>query len=257
MTNYFDVHCHLQLTKDLTNIKINEITTKKMAIMATCPEDWETVANLASQHPDRVIPGFGIHPWWVNSASSSNNWEAELRSYLEKFPSSILGEIGLDKVAKDRANDNKLFPFDEQIELFKKQLKLAHTLKKPISVHCVKCEGTLIENFILLKGSLPEKIMLHSYSGSLDTLKRLFKLEKELKTKFYFSFAKIINCKTDKYKATLLNIPADRILIESDNNEFEMVDELMSEVGVLVEEVVPNSLDRIYENSLEFYTIRE
>jgi Tat protein secretion system quality control protein TatD with DNase activity len=54
---------------------------------------------------------------------------------LEQYPDSIVGEIGLDKVAK-APNLNKVL-WDEQIEVFTSIFDIACELKRPVSVRHV------------------------------------------------------------------------------------------------------------------------
>jgi Tat protein secretion system quality control protein TatD with DNase activity len=52
--------------------------------------------------------------------------------YLKLYPQSIVGETGLDKVARDM--ETKKVLWDEQMELFKTQFEIAKELQRPITV---------------------------------------------------------------------------------------------------------------------------
>ncbi|RLN33617.1 hypothetical protein C2845_PM03G29870 [Panicum miliaceum] len=49
-------------------------------------------------------------------------------------------QIGLDKGLHGRTID-----FREQVKVFRRQLELAKELERPVSVHCVRAFGDLLE----------------------------------------------------------------------------------------------------------------
>lgn len=79
-----------------------------------------------------------VHPWFAHNLSTElksvfdDEWIQKLRFLLEKYPSSIIGEIGLDKVA--RTPETKKNEIHLQIPIFEAQVKLATQLNRPISV---------------------------------------------------------------------------------------------------------------------------
>lgn len=134
-----DVHCHPTddprpwgdisvLTEKLRCVKIGRVCA-----MGTSVRDQRYVAHLARQLPDKIVPAFGYHPWFVHTIATRENISAqehyravfsnkaespdlqdllpalpppvplntilhELRSHLESFPNALLGEVGLDRV---------------------------------------------------------------------------------------------------------------------------------------------------------------
>ncbi len=63
--------------------------------------------------PDRIIPAFGVHPYFAHQVSP--HWFDDLRKILIANPKAIVGEIGLDKVA--RTPETGKCEFDSQIEV--------------------------------------------------------------------------------------------------------------------------------------------
>lgn len=53
-----DAHCHAHDDKE-SLWKIGTLQTSRLCLMGTRMEDLETVAKLASEFPDKVIPCFG------------------------------------------------------------------------------------------------------------------------------------------------------------------------------------------------------
>uniref|UniRef100_N1QR95 Putative deoxyribonuclease tatdn3-A n=1 Tax=Aegilops tauschii TaxID=37682 RepID=N1QR95_AEGTA len=141
---------------------------------------------MAQEHP-AIIPCFGLHPWQDTLAASpgalllmlwvperSPDWMDSLRQFFSETPEAAVGETGLDK-----GSHGKTIDFGEQVEVFERQLELAKELEKPVSVHCVRAFGDLLE---ILKRTGP-------FPAGL---------------------------KSTKAKKMLKAIPLDRILLETD-----------------------------------------
>ncbi|OMJ29382.1 Cut9-interacting protein scn1 [Smittium culicis] len=284
----FDVHAHIQNFDSLDAVKelIENHAISGLCLMGTCYSDLDKVRQLAIEYPKKVIPAFGIHPYFahevpvppsstsidevlhskVSGEYSTNSiprdFESKLLSYLNEFPESVVGEIGLDKVAVNRRT-GQVFDFGVQKNVFDAQFRIASQLNKPVSLHCVKAHQDMYDYLhcrlseleassvhvndtkiaasnSLLAGSLdsmkrasksrsksikrvldltlhfPSKIMLHSYSGSTELAKRFLKLPYGLGDRIYFSFSQFVNMRSSKLGDTLLVIPRNRILLESD-----------------------------------------
>ncbi|CAM9474388.1 unnamed protein product [Scytosiphon promiscuus] len=85
--------------------------------------------------------GLGLHPWSAHSRSES--WLRDLTALLEQQPSALVGEIGLDKVA--RTPETRRVEWDDQVEVFESQMSLAANLRRPVSLHCVKAYGKVVD----------------------------------------------------------------------------------------------------------------
>jgi TatD DNase family protein len=167
---YLDSHLHLQdtrLTSTLDRIleRAKAAGVAKMLCNATHEEDWQSVVDLAIRIPE-ALPFLGIHPWFAETAKTG--WEDRLLHLLALIPAGI-GEIGLDKACR--------VDFGRQQQIFASQLEMAATLKRPLSIHCVKAWGPLVEMLTEYSGrnQLPPT-MIHSFSGSSEILQRLIKL---------------------------------------------------------------------------------
>ncbi|XVE62375.1 hypothetical protein DITRI_Ditri06bG0113400 [Diplodiscus trichospermus] len=203
----FDVHCHLQDPR-IFNKAPQLIATaldsgvRNFAVNGVSEKDWHLVKEMGDKYPS-VIPCFGVHPWYV--AERSPNWFSTLKEFFETTPSAAVGEIGLDKGSKGREID-----FNDQVEVFQQQLKLAKELKKPASVHCVRAFGDLLQ-IVKDIGPFPDGVILHSYVGSAEMVPEF------AKSGAYFSLSGfIMPMKAQKAKKMLKAIPSERILLESD-----------------------------------------
>jgi Tat protein secretion system quality control protein TatD with DNase activity len=63
-----DVHCHPTVAPTIAASTIESLSCTLCA-MASRAEDQSKVAALVRARPDRVVPGFGYHPWWVHRIS--------------------------------------------------------------------------------------------------------------------------------------------------------------------------------------------
>ncbi|MGF1451294.1 MAG: TatD family hydrolase, partial [Opitutales bacterium] len=200
----FDAHCHLQMPS-LKPVRA-EVLAKyagdgwKAAVNGTQPADWATVAELAGTH-EVVRPQFGLHPWEVTAVEPG--WEASLRDWLTRFPHAGVGEIGLDKWIRDA-------DLPAQKAGFAPQWELACELSRPITVHCLKAFGNLLD----VVGALPQAprgFLLHAYGGPPDLLRQFLDAGAYFSFNLYF----MADRKADQ-REVFRQIPRDRLLIETD-----------------------------------------
>lgn len=162
--------------------------------------DWDRVVEI-SQKYDSVIPAFGVHPWYTGEVSGK--WLTNLENILKEVPGSAVGEIGLDHTISQR---NDLV----QKEIFIAQLKLAEKLQRPVSIHCRKAWGDLIECLRMVPVRYGGAI--HSYSGPAQLVSQL----QNLGLSISFS-GSITNEKNRKAREALQCVDPSRLLIETDS----------------------------------------
>jgi TatD DNase family protein len=200
---YCDSHNHLQLAKDPGRISAMIERARKagvglMACTSTGPEDWPTVAGLSQEHPE-IIPCFGIHPWFIDQAQG--DWLADLERRLASTRACV-GEIGLDKLAKDK-------DFSLQERVFSQQYALAEQLGRPAMIHCVKAWDRMLGYLKHKTSATP--FLLHAYSGGAEMVNGLAKLGG------YFSFdGHLADPRRSKLRKAFLAVPKDRLMFETD-----------------------------------------
>jgi len=113
---------------------------------------WAAVAAVARRH-EGVIPAFGIHPWFAETAAQG--WQDRLRERLKSTPSAI-GECGLDRVREPRDE-----PFQEQV--FRAHIIISRDTGRPLSIHGARAWGWLL-SVLETEAPLPP-FLLHSYGG--------------------------------------------------------------------------------------------
>lgn len=200
----FDTHCHLQderLAPHLDGVlaRAARAGVGAMLCCGSTESDWAAVGELARRHP-AVRPAFGLHPWYI--AGRPSGWEHALRALLEGSP-AVVGEIGLDH-AVDAAT------FADQEDVFLAQVRLAAELRRPVSVHCRRAWGRLME-LLDRHGWPPDGIALHSYSGGKDLVPAL------ARRGAFFSFSgAITHDRNRRGREAVPVVPADRLLVETD-----------------------------------------
>lgn len=201
-----DAHNHLQderLADHLPDILASLPTSgiRRCVINGTHESDWPRVAALARAHPELLLPSFGLHPWFAHDRSP--DWLSKLTALLEEFPHAGIGECGLDRWMRDPD------PADQK-EVFVAQLELATRLDRPLSIHCLKAWGALLE--ILKAHPRPNRgFLLHSYGGSAELVGPLSQLGA------YFSFSGyFLDPRKEATRAAFRLVPPGRLLLESD-----------------------------------------
>ena len=201
----FDCHNHIQderlypmLEKVMERAHLAGIS--RMAVKGCCEEDWPRVMEITNRYKNTEL-AFGLHPWFISGRSGQ--WLQALEKLLTSYPQASVGEIGIDHAIEDR-ND------EEQEEVFLAQLELARKLGRPVSIHCRRAWGRLIE-LLDQFGALPQGMLIHCFGGSAEVATEL------VKRGGYISFSgSITRPNAKKAGPAIRAVPDDRILIETD-----------------------------------------
>ncbi len=200
---FFDSHNHLQDKRlyslfDAVFSLAEGAGIAGMTVNGTRPEDWSAVREVCSRCGS-CHPAYGVHPWFVDALPP--DWREILFSFLDSSPRSSIGEIGLDRW---KTSEN----FSLQKEVFLWQLAQAAKRNLPVSIHCLRAWGEMME--VLRTEKLPERgFLLHAYGGPVDFVSELESLGA------YFSFNGNFLGRPRKMPPFLLVSP-DRLLVETD-----------------------------------------
>ncbi len=195
-------------------------------ILNTYPEDFEQKKQM---YPNTWF-SCGIHPWLSDKSEESF---ARLKEIAEDSDVVAIGEIGLDKLQGP--------DITTQIAVFRKQIKLATDVRKPIIIHCVKAWDEMIALYKEYKTDVPW--IIHGYRGNPEQTKQLCKLG------FKFSLGEFFNNESAKL------IPLDSIFCETDTSELticKVYENISTEIGmnlnhfaILVAENIKNTFRQV------------
>jgi TatD DNase family protein len=237
-SSYLDSHAHLPID-DADADKIPPSLGATL-INAARQEDWQRIITLSQKQP-QVTPFFGIHPWYLTD--KQQNWLLELENILHKIKNAGVGEIGLDKPCG--------IDLTIQQDAFINQLQLAHRLRRPAVVHCVKRWGVLLNILSTLhKNNQLPHLMLHAYNGSLATMQQL------VSWGCFISFSPAL-LKRLKQQELLQATPSQHILLETDeplaaDNSLKIIKKLYALAARLKNTEIDNFRYRIWNNGQIF-----
>jgi TatD DNase family protein len=211
---FVDSHAHLdgkQFDSDREQViaRAREAGVQTMVAIGNGdgPPTLDAGIRLADQHLF-MYATIGIHP---HEARLADETAYQTMEQLAHHPKVIAwGEIGLD-YHYDHS------PRDAQNQVFARQMELAASAKLPIVIHCRPSDGS--ENawedcLDMIKDQWAPKGLggiLHCFTGNWEQAKRALDME------FMISFAGNLTFpKAQQIRDAALEIPLDRILIETD-----------------------------------------
>jgi TatD DNase family protein len=162
----------------------------------------ERAVELGEKYRD-VYTAVGTHPH--DARLYDDRAEEKIQKLVANNASVIAwGEIGLDF-----HYDNS--PRSVQLEVFRRQLRLARIAAVPVIVHTREAEDETIDilHSELAGSNLPG--IMHCFSGSLGLAQKAIELG------FLISFSGIVTFKkADELRMVAKNVPLDKLLIETD-----------------------------------------
>lgn len=199
---------------------------------------------------DNLYIAAGVHPH--HASNYSKNDEEFIINNIKDI--DVIGEIGLDYFYD-------FAPRDKQIEVFERQMQLASSLDKPVSLHCREAHGdfmTVLRKYPNVTG------VVHCFSGSVEIAVETVKLGYMLGIGGSYTFK---NGK--KLKEVVREVGLDNIVLETDSpylapepirgsvnvpqNTLIVAKAISSELGVSLEEV----LERTTNNAIKIFRIGE
>lgn len=198
---FTDSHCHIyqKYYGDILNIvKEAKLNNVDRFINCGCSHNEnKEVINLINLYPN-MYGAIGIHPSEVETYHRDDI--TYLLNNLDNPKVIAIGEIGLDYYY---TKDNK----EEQIKLFKMQLKIAEENNIPVIIHS---RDATLDTINTLKEYNVQGI-IHSFSGSIETAKEYIKMG------FLLGVNGVITFKNANIKEVIKNIPLEYIVLETDS----------------------------------------
>ena len=209
---YFDSHAHyydarfeseLDSSVDSLIDAIFKESASYIINVGTSPES-SRLAIAQSKKYANMYTAIGIHPsdcTYLKGKPEDELLEIETLIKEKENKCVALGEIGLDYHYEDTDREKQLLYFEEQ-------MRLAESLKIPVSIHDRDAHGDVL----LVLRRHPDVIgVLHSFSGSAEMAREVAEMG------YYVSFSGTLTFKNArKPKEAALAVPPDKILIETD-----------------------------------------
>jgi TatD DNase family protein len=210
-----DCHCHLADERCYADAEAilaagRAAGVRRWILGGTHPDEWERQSWLGNRFPTEIVTNFGVHPWWVEKMEREEI-DLALWELAARLPQADgLGETGLDFHDKRDASR-----FDDQKEVYTRQIQLAVEHGKPLVLHVVKAFDpalSILRKFAYKGGELQVPVVLHRFSGNEQQAAAFLELGAYLS--FTGSFQDPERGK--KSRRALEVTPLDRLLIETD-----------------------------------------
>ncbi len=196
----WDCHCHLSFleNEDSENL-ISSNPNVQWILGGYQPSEWEHQVHLKKRAPNNISTCYGLHPWYVKSDEFDLSRDLEaLKIWGDQ--AQWIGEVGLDFFGDD-AHLKK----DLQINVFEQQLEMSSG--QPFVFHVVQAHRKALE---ILNG-YSVKGFVHSFSGSPEIADSYYN------EGILLSFGpSILNDNFKKARESLVHLPIEAILVESD-----------------------------------------
>jgi len=148
---------------------------------------------------DNVLVSCGTHPLNQDDAVS----EQQLYALADQKSVIAIGETGLDY---HYAPETKAL----QLDSFKKHIRVAKALKKPLIIHTREAQQDTLD-MLIAEGASEVGGILHCFTESWDMARKALELG------FYISFSGIVTFKSaSALREVAKLVPDDRLLIETD-----------------------------------------
>lgn len=259
----FDTHCHIAdpaFDEDRATViaRFRASSVCRANVVADpCEEEpnQEKVFSLVEQY-DFLCASIGAHPH--NASRYDESAEKTILAYLNHPKCRLLGEIGLDY-------HYDLSPREVQRDVFDCQLELAYEKQVPVQLHIREAHGDCMDMLRsrLAAGRMPAGIM-HCYTGSWEAAKVY------LDAGLYISLSGALTFKNaPKLQEVCRNVPADRLLIETDcpymapvplrgrRNEPAFITHTLAKAAELREISPERMAEQLYANALRIFGLSD
>ncbi|HRO74765.1 MAG TPA: TatD family hydrolase [Crocinitomicaceae bacterium] len=140
---------------------------------------------------------YGIHPWYVEKASSEQF--LRLEKLIQQENCYAVGECGLDKLTQTA--------WDLQLTTFERQIELSEKYQKPLLIHCVKAVQEIV---VLKRKHQPQQPWIFHGFRKTNTVQQL------LENGFFISIGTAI-LTDEKLQTSIVDIPLEKLFLETDD----------------------------------------
>lgn len=251
-----DTHAHLDMSEfDNDRTQLFDAMHRHGISSAILPgvsvEQWQKQILIAQQF--NCYFSLGIHPWYVpdDIDAAIISLEATIQQYSKNRRLVAVGECGLDKLHHWS---------DKQLLLLEKQLSLAQIYQLPVILHAVKAHQELLS--ILARVKLSKGGVVHGFYGNSDIAKRYISLGFKLGIG-----ALTLNPRAKKLRETVVNLPLEHFLLETDSPSMPPFDHpksrntplilprIVSEIAFLKKKPTVCILEQLNKNALQLFEL--
>jgi TatD DNase family protein len=208
---YIDSHSHLDSERffdDLDEVleRAKGADVRKILSIATLTRNGSSYARtlgLVRSYPDLVHGAVGVHPH--DASQYSEELKNQLLAAMEEPGIVAWGEIGLDY-------HYDFSPREEQRQVFRRQLRQAKSIGKPVIIHNRESEEDLCAILEEELGADGPTGVMHCFTSDAATARRCLDMG------MFISFGGILSFrKAQEIREVAADIPAERLLIETDS----------------------------------------
>ena len=199
----FDSHAHLdapEFDADRTQVLRNARAAGvgEVLIPAVAAAGWPALRALCGAESG-LHPAYGLHPCYLDLHADDRDLGA-LEAWLRANPAIAVGECGLDGVAPDHAR---------QVRLLRGHFEIAHRFELPLILHARRAfEAMILE---LRRFDRPLRGVVHSFSGSADQARQLWKLG------FFVGIGgPVTHERAHRLRKVVASLPVESLLLETD-----------------------------------------
>lgn len=250
---YIDTHAHLDFPEfrddfDAVLERLKAANVVKAINVGVDLPSSQRYAQWSKQY-DWMYAAIGIHP--SETAIFTHDIFSKFHEIASSFSKVVaIGEIGLDYYR------NRV-PKEQQKEAFRKQLRFAKEIRKPVIIHC---RDAYEDVYAILVEEKMQDVVFHCFTGSLEFASRVW--DKGWMT----SFTGIVTYPNALTLHEVVRaVPLDRFLVETDcpflapqryrgqRNEPSYVVEVVEKIAELINSPLEVVAKSAYENSLRFF----
>jgi len=200
----FDSHVHLDASEfdpDRAQVLASARShgVQEMLVPAIAASGWEPLRALCAAHAG-LHPAYGLHPLFL--AQHRDTDLDALKHWLGSHTASALGECGLD--FSDASLDR-----ERQLYLLRGQLRLAREFDLPLVLHA---RGAFEQVILELETfAAPLRGVVHSFSGSMEQARRLWRLG------FHLGIGgPVTYSRARRLRGLVASMPIEFLLLETD-----------------------------------------
>lgn len=178
-----------------------------------------TAVALFNQYPHNFVANksvfsVGIHPLFIDEKRLQEDFN-HLQQQAMQANCLAIGECGLDKRSKT--------PLPKQLEIFEKQLQIAHSIQKPVVIHCVQAHNLLLQ--VVSQSKIRVPLLYHGFCKNENSANQL------LNKKMYLSFGASLFTNPTNI-AVFKKVPLNSIFLETDasNHTLEAIYEQAAKI---------------------------